>query len=120
MRIAQYKSNYYVINDNSESVIIYEVNFFESVKKFLHLRAIDKLDARHLLRGKDLERIIECRKWFVRKDRSDSEIIEAYLYYLDLEECSDKKELEIKSFQRELELQEFIKKCNELDDENDD
>lgn len=120
MRIAQYKSKYYVITDNGESVIIYEVDHFESVKKFLNLRALDDLDARHYLRGKDLERIIECRKWFIRKDCSDSEIIEAYLYYLDLEECPDKKELETKSLQRELELQEFIKKCNKLDDENED
>lgn len=119
MRIAQYKSNYYVISDNGESVIIYEVNHFESVKKFLHLRAIDKLDVRYLS-DKDLERIRQYRKWFIRKDCSDSEIIEAYLYYLGLEKCSDKKELEIKSFKRELELQEFIKKCNEFDDENED
>lgn len=119
MRIAQYKSKYYVITDNSEFFIIYEVDFFGSVKKFLHLRAIDKLDIQNLS-DKDLSDIRQYNKWFVRKDFSDSEIIEAYLYYLDLRECSDKKELEMKSSQRELELDEFIKKCNKLDNENED
>lgn len=119
MRIAQYKSKYYVINDNDETVLIYEINFFESVKKFLRLRAIDELEVWYL-KDSDMEYIRKHGDWFIRKDFSDSEIIEAYLYYLDLRECSDKKELEMKSSQRELELQEFIKKCKESIEENED